>query len=32
MKIGIIGCGSMGKMLLRKFSESEAVSREDLKF
>ncbi len=30
MKIGIIGCGSMGKMLLRKFSESGGVPRDDL--
>ena len=30
MKIGIIGYGSMGKMLLRKFSSNRKIAREDL--
>ncbi|MBO4449516.1 MAG: NAD(P)-binding domain-containing protein [Clostridiales bacterium] len=30
MKIGIIGYGSMGKMLLWKFSEAGKISKEDL--
>ncbi|MCR4609740.1 MAG: NAD(P)-binding domain-containing protein [Eubacterium sp.] len=30
MKIGIIGYGSMGKMLLRKFSEKKNISKDDL--
>lgn len=30
MKVGIIGYGSMGKMLLRKFYETGAVQRENL--
>ena len=30
MKIGIIGYGSMGKMLLWKFSEAGNIGKEDL--
>ena len=30
MKIGIIGYGSMGKMLLWKFSSNSKIAREDL--
>ena len=30
MKVGIIGYGSMGKMLLWKFSESGKFGKEDL--
>lgn len=30
MKIGIIGYGSMGKMLLWKFSANSKIAREDL--
>ena len=30
MKVGIIGYGSMGKMLLWKFSESGKLGSEDL--
>ncbi|MCR5060588.1 MAG: NAD(P)-binding domain-containing protein [Saccharofermentans sp.] len=30
MKIGIIGYGSMGRMLLRKFSSNRKIAREDL--
>ena len=30
MKIGIIGCGSMGRMLVEKFFESKSVSTENL--
>ena len=30
MRVGIIGYGSMGKMLLWKFSEAAKISRQDL--
>ena len=30
MKIGIIGYGSMGKMLLWKFSEAGNIGKQDL--